>query len=239
MKPHHLDMLRKRVPGADLVRELVHRARRKILGEADHGRQVWTPADVIDADGPELSLRSYLEHRDIRKMLAHVPADRRRRAMEVGSGFGRLVVVLEEFFPEVWGVEREPGLLEISRELSPSIRYANPSVLHDLSAVPDPVDFAMIFTVLMHMTDADARKVLDAMKAKARGGWVLLVERTDTGVVYGDNTDSAKFMAHGRPVETFAEWMRPFRLVASMPRTIEPTYACPDQVGTYMLFREG
>ncbi|MBI3565962.1 MAG: hypothetical protein HY079_12250, partial [Elusimicrobia bacterium] len=117
MKPYYLEVLHKRVPGKDLVFELGRRVKRRLLGEADHGRQVWTPADVIDADGPELSLRSYLEHRDIRRMVARIPPDRRRRAMEVGIGFGRLVVVLQEFFPEVWGVEREPGLLEIAREL--------------------------------------------------------------------------------------------------------------------------
>jgi len=237
MRPYYLDVLERRVPGKDLVRELFRRVRRRLVGEPP-GRLVWTPAQVIDADGSELSLRSYLEHRDIRKMIAHVPADRRKRAMEVGSGFGRLVVVLEEFFPEVWGVEREKSLLEVSRELVPSVHYANPAAITDLSAVPGPVDFAMIFTVLMHMTDADARAVLEAMKAKAKGGWVLVVERTDAGEVYGDNADPSAFMAHGRSVETFSEWMKPFRLVASLPRALEPTYKYIDKAGTYMLFQD-
>jgi len=237
MRPHYLDVLEKRIPGKDLVRELFRRVKRRLVGEPG-GRLVWTPSDVIDAEGPELSLRSYLEHRDIRKMVAHVPADRRKRALEVGSGFGRLVVVLEEFFPEVWAVEREPGLLAISRELLPKIHYASPASIADLSAVPGPVDFAMIFTVLMHMTDAEARAVVDAMKAKTKGGWVLLVERTETGEVYGDNTDPAKFMAQGRSVETFSEWMKPFRLVATLPRALEPTYKYIHNTGTYMLFQD-
>ena len=82
MQPYHLEVLRKRVPGKDLVRELARRVKRRLVGEPNVGRQVWTPADVIDADGPELSLRSYLEHRDIRRLLAHVPTDRRKRALE-------------------------------------------------------------------------------------------------------------------------------------------------------------
>lgn len=238
MKPYYLEVLSKRVPGKELVRELFRRVRRRLVGEPGHGRVVWTPADVIDADGPELSLRSYLEHRDIRKIVAKIPPERRKRAMEVGSGFGRLVVVLQECFQEAWGVEREPGLLETAKTLAPGVRYANPSSITDLSGVPGTVDFAMIFTVLMHMTDAEARQVLDAMKAKAKGGWVLVVERTDTGEVYGDNTTSGKFMAHGRPIETFVQWMKPFRLVESFPREVEPTYRWPDQSGTYMLFQD-
>jgi len=237
MKPYYLDVLEKRVPGKDLVREILRRVKLRLVGETDHGRQVWTPADVIDADGPELSLRSYLEHRDIRKMLAHIPENRRKRAMEIGCGYGRLVVVLEEFFPEVWGVERESSLLEIAKTLAPTIRYANPAALEDLSGVPDPVDFAMTFTVLMHMTDVDARKVLDSAKAKAKGGWILLVERTDRGEVVGDNSNSAKFMDHGRTVEDFSDWMKPFRLVATLPRTLEPTYPRKDS-GTFMLFTD-
>ena len=237
MKPYYLDVLEKRVPGADLARELLRRVKRRLIGETNHGRQVWTPADVIDADGPELSLRSYLEHRDIRKMVAKIPVERRQRAIEVGCGYGRLVVVLEESFAEVWGVERETGLLEIAKTLAPTIRYANPAALEDLSGVPGPVDLAMIFTVLMHMTDADARGVLDAVKAKAKGGWVLIVERTDGGEVVGDNCDAAKFMDHGRAASTFAEWMKPFRLVETMPRALEPTYPRKDS-GTYMLFSD-
>ena len=237
MRPYYLEVLERRATGKDLVRELLRRIRRKLMG-APAGRHVWTPAQVIDADGPELSLRSYLEHRDIRKMLTHVPAERRKRAMEVGSGFGRLVVVLEEFFPEVWGVEREPGLLEVSRELVPSVRYANPTSIADLSGVPGTIDFAMIFTVLMHMTDAEAQAVLAAMRAKAKGGWILIVERTDPGEVFGDNSDSSRFMAHGRPVEKFADWMKPWRLVATLPRSLEPTYKYLDKSGTYMLFQD-
>ena len=237
MKPYYLDVLERRVPGKDLVREVFRRALKRLVGEKDHGRQVWTPADVIDADGPELSLRSYLEHRDIRTMVAKIPENRRKRAMEVGCGYGRLIVVLEEFFPEVWGVERETSLLEIAKTLAPTIRYVNPTELSDLSGVPAPVDFAMTFTVLMHMTDADARKVVEAIKLKAKGGWVLIVERTDRGEIVGDNTDAAKFMDHGRTVEDFSNWMKPFRLIAKMPRTLEPTYLRKDS-GTFMLFAD-
>jgi SAM-dependent methyltransferase len=237
MKPYRLEVLEKRMTGADLLRELVRRAKARLTGAASHGRQVWTPADVIDADGPELSMRSYLEHRDIRKMLADIPAGRRGRGIEIGCGYGRLVIVLEEFFSEVWGVERETGLLDIARALAPTIKYANPAALEDLSGVPGPVDLAMTFTVLMHMTDADARKVLDAAKAKAKGGWVLIVERTDEGKALGNNADSAEFMDHGRSIAVFEQWMKPFRLVRTMPRVIEPTYERKDN-GHYMLFSD-
>ena len=56
MKPYYLDVLEKRVPGKDLARELLRRIKVRVVGAADHGRQVWTPADVIDADGRALEL---------------------------------------------------------------------------------------------------------------------------------------------------------------------------------------
>jgi len=235
MKPYYLEVLEKRVPGRDLIRELARRAWRRVAGRPDAGRQVWTPADVVDADGPELSLRSYLEHRDIRAMVAEIPAARRSTALELGSGYARLTVVFQESFKRVIAAEREPGLIDIARERTSGLELVRLEALDRLEAVPGPVDLAMLFTVLIHMTDADARKTLDALKAKVVKGWILIVERTDGGAVVGDNTKSGAFMDHGRSVASFEEWMRPFRLVKTMPRVIEPTYARTDN-GTYMLF---
>lgn len=235
MKPYYLDVLEKRVPGKDLVKELVRRVARRLAPSVDAGRQVWTPADVIDADGPELNIRSYMEHRDIRRMLAEIPAGRRGAGLEVGCGYARLTPVLQEYFGKVYGAEREPGLLDIAKELASGIEFVRVPALDDLSGVKGPVDFAMIFTVLMHMTDQDARKTLEAMKAKVGAGWILIVERTDAGPALGNNADRASFMDHGRSVETFSEWMKPFKLVKTMPRAVEPTYPRKDN-GTYMLF---
>jgi hypothetical protein len=236
MRPYYLDFLEKRVATKDLLRELIRRLGRKISGgKRGAGRQIWTPGDVVDADGPELSLRSYLEHRDIRRMLDEIPEERRGVGMEVACGFARLTPVLEEYFKTVHAVEREPELLEIARTLAPGIRYHRVERLTNLLQIPGPVDFAMVFTVLMHMTDQDAREVLKAMREKVGRGWILVVERTDSGPTLGNSSDSTSFMDHGRSVAVFEEWLLPFKLVKSMQRSIEPTYHRKDN-GTYMLF---
>ena len=45
----------------------------------------------------------------------------------------------------------------------------------------------------------------------------------------------AGLLEDGRPVETYAAWLAPWRLVTTRHRVIEPDYPRPD-VGTYMLF---
>jgi len=234
MRPYYLDVLERRVPGRDLLREVWHRLRRRLFPAARDDRQIWTPADVIDVDGPELNIRSYLEHQDIRSMVAVLPADRRRAAMEVGCGYGRLIMVFREFFPRVIGVEREPALLETARTLVSGIEYVNPAQLWDLTAVQGPIDFAMVFTVLMHMTDSDARRVIEAIKEKVGKGWILLVEHT-AGDVVGDTTDNAAFMMHGRSIEQFEQWLKPFKLIKTQVRRVESTSRYKDN-GSYMLF---
>ena len=235
MRPYYLDVLEKRVTGKDLLRELFRRAKARLLPAPKADRQYWTPADVIDADGPELGLRCYLEHRDLRAVIAEIPAERRKTGVEIGCGYGRLTVVLQEFFARTVGIEREEGLLRIARVLTPQIEYVLTPSLSQLAALTGPVDFAMIFTVLTHMTDAQAQEVLAAMKQKVGRGWILIVEHTDPAERTGDTSDCAQFMVQGRPVAVFEEWMKPFKLVKTLSRTIEPTYVRKD-VGQYMLF---
>lgn len=87
------------------------------------------------------------------------------------------------------------------------------------------------------MKDEDARGVIGEMKRAMRpNSYVLLAEKTDTGRVYGDPGEGARFLSQGRPVDTFAEWMAPFELVRREPGRAEPGYPT-DRVGTYMLFR--
>ena len=89
-------------------------------------RLVWTPAEVVDVDGPRAMLRAYLEQKAVRELLATVcRPDRHANAVacDVGCGFGRLTPVLGEFAAQVVGFEREPGLLATARRLQPDLDF--------------------------------------------------------------------------------------------------------------------
>lgn len=197
----------------------------------------WTPAEVVDATGPEYNVRCYLERRGIREILESIAPERLARDIDVGCGYGRLSMVLTEICNEVIGLEREPALVERAAELLPDVRFIRVAALTELPLEDDGADFAMTFAVLQHMTDEDVRGAVDEMKRVVRpGGWVLLTEKTDTGRVYGDPGDGARFLSQGRSVATFAEWMAPFELVRQEQGRAEPGYPA-DRVGTFMLFR--
>jgi SAM-dependent methyltransferase len=197
----------------------------------------WTPAEVVDATGPEYNVRCYLERRGIREILADIAPGRLGRGIDVGCGYGRLSMVLTEFCDEVVGLEREPALVARAQALLPDVRFVRVATLADLPLEDDGTDVAMTFAVLQHMTDDEARGAIDEMKRAVRpGGHVLLTEKTDTGRIYGDPGRGARFLSQGRSVETFASWMEPFELVRQEQGRAEPGYPA-DRLGTSMLFR--
>lgn len=203
------------------------------------GRFVWTPNEVTDAHGPAYNVRCYLERCAIREILAEATAGKPLRAgVEVGCGYGRMTMVLAEFCEHVVGFEREDRLVKLARSLLPDIIF---TIVPELTKVPAEdarFDVAMTFTVLQHMTDDTAQAVLREVKRLVRReGYVLLVEKTDPASVVGDPADGKKFLSLGRTVETYSEWMLPYRLVKHFPRRIEPTHPRASSAGTYMLFR--
>lgn len=202
-------------------------------------RRSWKIAEVSDTAGPSASVRNYLEQRDVRRCLTAASAlCPLRRAADVGCGYGRLTMVLSEFAPDVVGFEREPALVAEATRLLPGIAFRR---IDSLLALPAPTagfDFAMTFTVLQHLGDADAKAVVEELKRVASPGSVLLVEETDPALVSGDPRDPDAGLTVGRPVETYAAWMRPFELALQFPRQIEPGYPRSD-VGSYMLFAGG
>jgi SAM-dependent methyltransferase len=196
-------------------------------------RHVWNVAEVMDAVGPGGNVRNYLEQRDVRRCLQTAAAIRPiRRACDVGCGYARLTMVLAEFAAEVVGFEREPAFVAQARRLLPSIEFHQ---LDSLRVLPKPTgsfDFAMTFTVLQHMRDAEAIDVLGEAKRLAQGGFVLLTEETDTALA--DGVDGVG-VTIGRSEETYVAWMEPFEEILRFPRQIEPGYPRAS-VGTYMLF---
>jgi SAM-dependent methyltransferase len=200
-------------------------------------RHVWTPGEVADTAGPAANVRNYLEQRDVRRCLARAAETRPiRRAADVGCGYGRLTMILTEFAPEVVGFERETAFVDEARRLLPSIRFVPVDSLAALGEATGSFDFAMIFTVLQHMPEAEAHAVLEEVKRIAAGGAVLLTEETDPALRDGAGA-AGSGLTVGRPEATFVAWMRPFELVLRLPRVIEPGYARTN-VGTHMLFRD-
>lgn len=169
-------------------------------------------------------------------MLSDVLRGRVAIAADVGAGFGRMTPVVAELAQRVVGVEREPGLLEIARSLQPEREWLQ---VEDLARLPfgdGKIDLAVSFTVLQHLTDADAARVCaELRRVVADGGAIVLCEETDPRYVAGDPQVSGGCTI-GRAVATYAGWMAPRTLVVQRPRRIEPTYPRRD-VGTYMGFR--
>ncbi len=200
-------------------------------------RLVWTPAEVVDVDGPRAMLRAYLEQRGVRELLASVRAPgRAASACDVGCGFGRLTPVLTEFAAHVVGFEREPGLLDTARLLQPSLEFR---AVERLAALPAPdaaFEIGLVFTVLQHVPEPEVRDVVAELHRILRpDGCLLLCEETDRALEAGDRRRADLGYTCGRAVETYADWLAPWRLVATRPRVIEPGYPRPD-VGSYMLF---
>ena len=204
---------------------------------APTSRHVWTPRDISDTSGPGALLRAYLEQRDLRRCLRKVTEDRPlASACDVGCGYGRLTPVLTEFAPRVVGFEREPRLVAQARHLQPEVEFAAVDSLSHLPAAGGEFGFAMTFTVLQHLGDREARAAAEELERIAAGGFVLLVEETDAALRDGDPKRPGAGLTVGRPLEAYADWMRPWTLCESVPRRIEPGYARAD-VGTFMLFR--
>jgi SAM-dependent methyltransferase len=200
-------------------------------------RKTWTPTDVVDVSGPAALLRNYREQHDIRHFLDHAAARGPiRRACDIGCGFGRLTPVLAERAKTVVGFEREPSLVAIAQALLPGITIVQ---LDTLSALPEPdasVDFALTFTVLQHMPDGDAERVIAEMRrVVAPQGSILIVEETDPTLEAGDPAHADLGYTRGRPVTWYAERLLPWVLNATRPRRIEPGYPRAD-VGTFMFF---
>ena len=201
-------------------------------------RKTWTPADVVDVAGPPALLRNYLEQRDVRSYLhkaaAHTPI---RRACDIGSGFGRLTPVLCEVAADVVGFEREAVLVATSRALLPDLRFELVASLEQLPVETSSAEFVLTFTVLQHMPDVAARRVIaEILRLLAPAGHLLIVEETDPALEAGDAERSDLGYTRGRPVDWYVDGFRPLALVATSPRHIEPGYPRAD-VGTYMFFR--
>ena len=202
-------------------------------------RTVWRQEHVVDVREAAFAFRTYLEHRDTRALLARVAGGRRLpAACEIGAGFGRMTVLLTEFFDDVHGFERERHFVDEAARLMPAIQFHQVDSLDRLPAQDAQFDCVMTFTVLQHLIDLVASRVAaEIVRILRPGGHLLICEETDASHRAGTVDDPNGTCTIGRTVGQYESLVRPLALLATRPRRIEPTYARPD-VGTYMLFRK-
>ena len=194
--------------------------------------------DNVAPQGPVGNAIAYYDRRVIRECLTEITREAKlTRALEVGCGYGRLIMTLSEFAPEVIGVEREQHLVATAKSLLPDVDFRQQDSILALPSIPDAsIDFAMTFTVLQHMVDDDVRSVLGEIKRVIRpGGWVLLGEKIEPGNETDRSDDRTLYLSKHRPVDVYESWMRPFVLASTRPRPAPPAWN--RNSGTVMLFR--
>ena len=198
---------------------------------------VWHSTHVVDVRDAVFAARTYLEHRDLRSLLAGTLGSRRvARACEFGAGFGRMTPVLTEFAESVAGFEREPHFVADAQPLFPGIAFHHVEQLDDVPAADQSFDLVLTFTVLQHLVDSIlARVAAEITRVLRPGGLLVICEETDMAHRAGDLLDPNGMCTIGRSVATYQTVLRPLTLLTTRPRIIEPTYPRPD-VGTYMLF---
>ena len=191
--------------------------------------------DVRDA---AFAARTYLEQTDVRAFMTQVTGRRRLRVgCEVGSGYGRMTVVLSEFADRVIGIEREPHFVKEAARLLPTINFVQVESLTELPVQTATVDFILTFTVLQHLIDPVAKATAQEIsRILSPGGHLLICEETDPLLCNGAIDDPNGWCTVGRPVPLYQSLFPSLALLATQPRRIEPTYL-RDDVGTYMLFR--
>ena len=201
-------------------------------------RTVWQQEHVVDVREAAFALRTYLEHRDVRAFFTRVAGQRRLpAACEIGAGFGRMTIVLTEFFDQVSGFERERHFVDQASRLMPAIRFQQVETLGSLPASNDSFDGVLTFTVLQHLTEPVVQAVAgEIVRILRPGGFLLICEETDPSHRAGAVDDPNGTCTIGRTVAEYEALLRPLTLLDTKPRQIEPTYPRPD-VGTYMLFR--
>lgn len=110
---------------------------------------------------------------------APVRPERYGRALEVGSGLGRICRVLAEEFDEVIGVDIAPSMIAQAEELNadPKVSFTLGDGATLAGIDDDSIDFLVTFTVFQHQptTDAIATYLAEAGRVLRSGG-VLSVQ---------------------------------------------------------------
>jgi len=199
----------------------------------------WVPYqmnDVVDVSDARLSVRNYMEQKDLRTYLCTIDnANKIELAVEFGCGYGRMTQVLTEFAGEVVGLERENLFVSEATVLIPKATFIQTDDLSFSILKAGSYDVVVSFTFLQHIIDTEAAKVgKEMIRLLSPKGRILICEETDESATVGNINDPLAQCMIGRKVERYCEIFRPLRLDFTAPRRIEPTDL--RSTGTYMVF---
>jgi SAM-dependent methyltransferase len=205
-------------------------------------QQNWIPyhmKDVVDVNDAKMSVRNYIEQKDLRCYLNLINNNRKiNKAVEFGSGYGRMTQVLTEFASEVIGLEREQSFVNEATKIIPNVTFIQANDLSSKVLEGDAFDVIITFTFLQHLIDDRAQKVIKEMiRCLKTYGHILICEETDDRIIDGNINDPLGICTIGRTVKRYCEYFEPLVLEFIAPRRIEPGYP-RENTGTYMLFRK-
>ena len=202
----------------------------------------WIPyqmKDVVDVNDANISVRNYIEQKDLRCYLNVINNKRKiKTAAEFGCGYGRMTQVLTEFASEVIGVEREQSFIDEATQLIPNVNFIQTNDLSSKVLKSETFDVIITFTFLQHLIDDKAQKVIREMIGCLKShGHILICEETDESHISGNINDPLGQCTIGRSVKKYCEYFKPLVLDFTAQRRIEPTYP-RENTGTYMIFRK-
>jgi len=159
------------VIAADLQRLASVRERREVAAEAyfeRHARQ-W---DAIRA--------LYVEEELVEKqLLSHVPPHDFRSHLDIGTGTGRILMLLAPRVQSAVGVDNSRAMLAIARDRVSRAGLSNVSLrladLYNLPLADNSVDLVTIHLVL-HYTDAPEQAVAEASRVLRPGGRLIIAD---------------------------------------------------------------
>lgn len=203
-------------------------------------QKTWIPyqmKDVVDVNDAQMSVRNYIEHKDIRCYLNLINNKKKiGTAAEFGCGYGRMTQVLTEFAEDVVGIEREQLLVNEATCLIPDVKFIQIDDLSSTLLESESFDVIITFTFLQHLIEDKAQAVIKEMiRCLKTDGHIFICEETDEQHISGDINDPLGRCSIGRSVERYCEYFKPLDLQFTTPRRIEPDYP-RENTGTYMLF---
>jgi SAM-dependent methyltransferase len=193
--------------------------------------------DIVDVNDAKMSVRNYIEQKDLRCYLSLINNKRKiNAAAEFGCGYGRMTQVLTEFASEVVGLERERSLTEEATRLIPNVRFIQTDDLSSKVLEGGAFDVITTFTFLQHLIEDKAQGVIKEMiRCLKFDGHILICEETDEEHIAGNTNDPLGQCTIGRSVGRYCNYFKPLTLEFTAPRRIEPGYP-RENTGTYMLF---
>jgi glycogen(starch) synthase len=157
---------------------------RRFWDEKGRTNAAWYVDTSLDHDDPDMDRFFATGEEIVRHAVDDAPVapSAHRRAVEIGSGLGRICLALRERFDEVIGIDVAPSMVEQARELvtADGIRFevGDGAGLHTIEDAS--VDLVLSFTVFQHIPDPAVIEAYIAESGRVlRPGGVLAFQWND------------------------------------------------------------